>query len=279
MKTTTRRRAAALAAVALSASMVLGACGDDDEPEAGDRTTTTAAAGVGTATSTPEAGGDTAKACKAYVDITIAMNGEPAGDPAAFFEKTIAPLAEELDANKPEEIADSLSTMLAAVDEAKTKGFDAFGTPEFSAAQGEVDPFMFENCEFDQKLEISAKEYAFEGIPAEVKAGRVGILLTNDGKEAHEIALMKRKDGVTEDWDAILALPQEEAQAKVDFTGGGFVPRSGSQSLVVLDFTAGEYVAVCFVPVGSTIGEDGTEHEGDGPPHMVQGMRQEFTVA
>jgi hypothetical protein len=38
-------------------------------------------------------------------------------------------------------------------------------------------------------------------------------------------------------------------------------------------------VAVCFVPVGSTIGEDGTEHEGDGPPHMVQGMRQEFTVA
>lgn len=36
----------------------------------------------------------------------------------------------------------------------------------------------------------------------------------------------------------------------------------------------GDYVAVCFIPLGSTPDNE----EADGPPHLTQGMKVEFTV-
>lgn len=273
-----------LSVLAVSGTLVLASCGSDDNKA---DTTTTIATDEGSPTTVDDnapttPGAQTASAdgaCGAYTDITIALAGEPDGDPAAWFEKTILPLADDLDANKPADIEGELDTMIAAVQTAAESGdMSAFEDPEFNEAKGTVDPYMFENCDFDQKIEVSGTEYAFEGLPDTVPAGQVAILFTNDGMEEHEIVVASKMDGVTESFDDLLEMPEEEAMTKINMKGGAFAPRKGDQSLLIADFEPGDYAALCFVPSGTTMDEEG-EHEGDGPPHFVQGMKAEFTVS
>ncbi|NLD75368.1 MAG: hypothetical protein GX643_01740 [Acidimicrobiales bacterium] len=212
--------------------------------------------------------------CDAYVATTIMMNSEP--DPAALTENV-----ELIDANAPAEIADSAAVMTAAVRKVLESGgqdFSPFETPEYSAAQAEVDPFVFENCEFDAAIEVTGLDFSFDGLPDTMEGGRTAILFTNEGAESHEIAIMRRNDGVTESFEDLLALPEEEAMAKVTPVSGAFAPSTGSQALLVGDFEPGDYIAICFVPVGTTLNDEGMT-EGTGEPHFMHGMQQEFTVS
>jgi hypothetical protein len=260
-----------LPALALTGALLIGGCGDDDSDTAEkDDTSTTAAAAEDASVEA---------ACGAYTDISAAMSGEPEGDPAAWFKKTIVPLADELDANKPADIDAELTTMVDTVNKVAESGdMSGFEDPAFSEAQGTVDPYMFENCDFDQKVEVSGKEYSFEGLSDEMAAGETAILFTNDGMEAHEIVVASKKDGVTESFEELLELPEEEAMTKINMMGGTFAPQKGDQGLMVADLVPGEYAALCFIPTGTTMGEDG-EKPGDGPPHFTQGMMTEFTVS
>lgn len=282
MTRTRRHVAAALALVALTGGVLAG-CGDDDS-DATD-TETTAAAGDAASDTTASAATETEKAteatgaseassevCTTYAEVTMAFSGEPDPD-------ELMPMLDTLDAEAPDEIADSLEVMTAAarsVIESGGEDFSAFEAPEFGEAQGEVDPFMFENCEFDAKVEVTATEYSFEGMPDEVSAGRVAVLLTNEGAEAHEIGIGRKADDATESLDELLALEEEEMMEKLQPVGGAFAPTTGSQGLAIVDLEEGEYVAVCFIPVGTVMGEE--ETEGDGPPHHAEGMALEFTV-
>ena len=64
------------------------------------------------------------------------------------------------------------------------------------------------------------------------------------------------------------------------FVGGGFAPMNGSVGYAFLDLSeSGEYAALCFVPTGTVMSEDGEVTEGSGPPHFVQGMIAEFNVS
>ena len=92
------------------------------------------------------------------------------------------------------------------------------------------------------------------------------------------MAIMRKADGVTQTWDEILALPQEEAEALVVEVGSTWAPNKGAQGLAVVDLVAGEYVATCFVPDGTTVAKDGAVSEGTGTPHFMHGMISEFTV-
>jgi len=207
--------------------------------------------------------------------VTVAFNGPPP-DPA-----TLTPLLDTLDSGAPEDIAEAIGVMTDAarsVLDSNGEDFSAFEAPEFSEAQGQVDPYMFENCEFDEKVEVTAADYSFDGIPAELPAGRVAFLLSNEGNEPHEMGLARKKDGVTESWDELLALPEDQVMEKVDQLGGAFAPNQEAKGLAIADLEPGEYVAVCFIPVGTSIDESG-EHMGDGPPHFMEGMKAEFTVA
>ncbi|MBA3606044.1 MAG: hypothetical protein H0W46_08755, partial [Acidimicrobiia bacterium] len=112
----------------------------------------------------------------------------------------------------------------------------------------------------------------------ELPAGQLGLLLTNDGEEAHEIAVLRKNEGVTATWDELLELPEEEAREMVTEVGGAFAPTNGAVGLLVGELEAGEHIALCFIPVGTSMGDDGEFIEGDGPPHFVEGMRHEFTV-
>jgi hypothetical protein len=243
---TTTFRPRGLIALGACAGLLLGACGGDDD--------------------------NAAAVCEPYIGVTLQFNGEP--DPA-----TIGPLLDAIDEHAPGELKDPLGVMTGTARTAIKDGdFDAFESPDFAAAQSEVDPWMFEHCKFDETAEVTAADYKFTGVPAELDAGTAGILVTNKGKEAHEMAIMRKADGVTQSWDEIMALPQEEGESLVVQVGGAFAPRNGTKGLAVVDLVPGDYVVACFVPTGTSMAADGTMTEGTGMPHFMGGMLQEFKV-
>lgn len=212
--------------------------------------------------------------CGAYVDLTLAFSAE--GEPDT---EALTATLDEADADVPDQVADDWTTMSeAARSVLETGDFAAFEDPSFGEAQSVVDPYVFENCEFDNTVEVSAIDYGYEGLPAELPAGRTAILMTNDGVEAHEIVFFRKNDGVTQSFAEILELEEEEAGELVTEAGGAFAASNGAAGLGIVDLEPGEYIAVCFIPVGTMI--DGQEFtEGSGPPHFVEGMQVEFTVA
>ncbi|MDQ3738852.1 MAG: hypothetical protein M3337_06760, partial [Actinomycetota bacterium] len=100
--------------------------------------------------------------------------------------------------------------------------------------------------------------------------------------EVHEIILIRRNDDVTESFDELLALPEEEAMSKTTFAGAAFAD-PGEEGQAVVNLEAGEYIALCFIPEGTTpevmaeMETGGTEPQGQ--PHFMKGMQHEFTVS
>ena len=282
--TGTRRRV--LPAGALALALVLTACGDDADDGTAAPTSTTATTAAGAA-------GDVEEYCAGVLEIETV--GEPDIDFESASEEEVAeavkqlareqyqPLAQEVQAVAPDEIAADVDTLVAAVDElALTGDFEAaFETPDVIAAEERVHAFDLANCGWDQ-VDVNAVDYAFQGIGATYEPGPVSFELSNQGEELHELVLLRRNDGVTESFQEILAGGEEEGMTKVTSLGGTFAT-PGEGDYAVADLEPGEYAAVCFIPVGSTpeavaaAEESGEEPEG-GPPHFTRGMVSEFTV-
>jgi hypothetical protein len=167
---------------------------------------------------------------------------------------------------------------------------EATSTPEFGIALSALDNWSFDNCTFDSKVDVTAVDWAFGGIPLEIPAGRAAFRVTNDGTEMHEMGILRRLDGVTESWDEIIPIVSqsflEESDAAmeyVEWVGHAWIPSEGSSSVAYLDLSPGEYAAFCMLPVGTH--HDMTDEEMEsmvaGPdyaPHWEHGMLQEFTV-
>jgi hypothetical protein len=276
------RRYGVLVAVATLA-LLAASCGDDDDDDAA--TTTTAETG------------DLAAFCDAYAEVAVATAGPP--DPTVDVETLVGQLQD----NAPPDIAADVSEFVAALQEmggeegppeedAETDATDdqggagetsADGTegegegggapPEdFLTSSAAVGRYAAENCAED-RIEVTAIEYEYEGIPETLTAGQYGWLLDNEGEEWHEIILVKKNEGVTQSFDELLELPDDEALEFVQVIGQVFAG-PGATSGTVADLTPGEYLAVCFIPVGTT----GLDVESDGPPHFTEGMLHEFTV-
>ena len=273
-----------LTAVLLVMTLAAAACGGDDEEESTGSPSEPAEESTDTSGEGEEAGGDVDEYCAKTLEIETvpepeldfeSMSEEEQAEAAKEFASTeLQPLAQDIEAAAPEEISDDVAVLVAAVDEiAETGNFEAFEEPEVEAASDRVHEFDLESCGWEQ-VDVSAVDYAFEGIPESLDAGPTSFEFTNDSeKEFHELVLFRKNDGVTESVAELLELPEEEAMEKVTVKGGTFAaPGDGDPLVVELD--AGEYAAVCFVPVGAT--EE--NQEGTGPPHFVQGMVHEFTV-
>jgi hypothetical protein len=151
-------------------------------------------------------------------------------------------------------------------------------------------------------ITVTGYEYAFGNLPVSVPAG-TSLAFTNTGVEVHELIVARKNDGVTESWDELIALPEEEAFQKVTTLGPLFaapgeaaaigIGPAGPEPMSALTVVQeGEYIALCFIPQGTTelpdfsaeaeapASPDAASASGapQGPPHFVLGMRQEFTV-
>ncbi len=189
----------------------------------------------------------------------------------------IEPLLAEASANAPAAIAADVETAVTAIRSSLESGEDLTSDAAYQAADEAVDVFVADSCGYGT-IAVSAVEYAFAGLPASVRAGRTTFALTNNGAEIHEMVVFRINDGVTETIDELLALPEDEALAKVQFYGSMFGVQ-GATDTETLELTPGKYVALCFVPVGTTDVEsaDGNA-EPLGPPHFTEGMQATFTV-
>lgn len=262
-------------------SLGLAACSDDKKAATG--TTASSASSAG--------GGDV----KEYCDATLAIETVP--EPDIDFE-SLSPEQQKEAAKKfaadelvdranavtkaaPAELAADVAVLVGAVDTiAKTGDFNAFEAPDVQAASDRVHAFDLKNCGWGQ-ADVTGFDYTYEGVRASYEAGPVSFEFANKGKELHEIILLKKKADTTESFDALLALPQEQAQAKVDTAGSTFAA-PGDGDFFVADLEKGAYLVVCFIPVGLTPEvADAAEKGGpepDGPPHFTQGMKAEFSV-
>jgi hypothetical protein len=184
-------------------------------------------------------------------------------------------LLNQLRAAAPSEIADTVDE---AVTTFRELGEAAFEDPAFQAAIAELDQYVLDSCGYDT-VDVSMQDYSFNGIPSTLKKGVVAFNLTNDGAEVHEMAVVRLKGKTT--IDDLLEVPAdapEKAFRKLvqEVPGGGFAfPGESDVALVNLK-KPGRYVALCFIPVGTT--PDAGEEGGTGPPHFHEGMAAEFEV-
>jgi hypothetical protein len=267
-----------LAGLAVAGLLAAG-CGDDDDTASSAATTSDDAAAAGASTGT-DAYCDAALAIETAaepdIDFATATEEEIAEASKTFAVETMRPLADDLLAAAPPELPVDLQVQSDALDlVAETGAFSAFETPEVVAASEATHAYDLETCGW-ATVGVDAADYSFAGLPDQLDAGVVSFELTNGGTEVHEMVLLRKNDGVTESFDELLTLPEEEAMEKVTMVGlAGPVP-PGEAGYAVVDLDAGEYLAACFIPVG-TLSFDGPPPEG--PPHMMQGMVHRLTVA
>lgn len=122
-------------------------------------------------------------------------------------------------------------------------------------------------------IDVSAKEYEYDGVPDTLSTGYTVVNFSNDGNESHEMFAFKVNDGVTTSVHDLLDQPQEQAMSEITPVNATFAQPGGTDTTSWNLSEPGHYAIVCFVPTGST-----AETEGSGPPHFVQGMIHEFTV-
>lgn len=174
-----------------------------------------------------------------------------------------------------------------AVETEETTG-DAAGTVE-EGAEGEDEGDAAGGSADAEVIEVTARDYEFEGIPDTVADGSTFSLTTEEG-EPHELVVIKLPDDETRSIEELLALPETEVEplfAGLQFVTialpgttdtPGVVEPAGGEAAVS---GAGRYVYVCSFPQGTTVEDIQNATgplEGDTPPHFTLGMSGEFTV-
>jgi uncharacterized cupredoxin-like copper-binding protein len=111
------------------------------------------------------------------------------------------------------------------------------------------------------RIEMTARDFAFEGVPEVIEAGETTLVLTNEGDVSHEMTIGLLPDGWTIEE---VALENSESGTKVIWSLGPIEP--GASTEKTLDLEPGRYGYICH------------EIEGKGRAHYFYGMIGEFTV-
>jgi hypothetical protein len=117
-------------------------------------------------------------------------------------------------------------------------------------------------------VNVVMADFAFS-IPGDIQSGDQLWKVTNEGQQIHHLIIMKPNEGKT--LEDILAydpaLGGEEPATEVAIIE---VMTNGESAYKTLNLEPGDYIAICFMP----------DHAagGDGMPHFMHGMVQNFTV-
>lgn len=236
----------------------------------------TVQASATTAVPSPE----TAAFCAAQIAFDTAMlemggpDGPPA-DPGAV----LTPRLDELEAAATPEVAAHVGEIARVLREGLAAGSPealegAFSSDAYTAADAAVDQHLLGNCGYGH-LKATATEYMFDGVPDSAAGGPTAVTLTNEGEEFHMIVLLRKAEGETRTAQELLALPDDEILQAMSFVAEVFLA-PGTTGTAFYDLAAGNYIAVCFMPVGSRPGGDMPAE--DAKPHFMEGMLQEFTL-
>jgi hypothetical protein len=249
----------AMAAAALALVGALGACGSDSD--------TTSSASAKTSGSR--------NASAAVCDNQVQLNGllgQAPNDPAQIkeFAKTqVLPTVDKLVAALPTDLGAAGADLSAGYKTIADAGDpSALESPKMSAAQAAIGEFVHGNCKLDA-IDVTALDYSYVGIPDQIKAGRTSFKMVNKGKEPHEIVILRRNDGVSDSFEDLSKLPQDQMMSKVSFSGVAF-GGPGSTTFAAVDLKPGTYFLVCNMPKGG---------QPDGQPHFMLGMERTITVA
>lgn len=276
---TMQRRATALTG-AVALAIAIGGCGSDDDASSPATQPTTQPTAQPTAAPTAQPnndGADVTEFCDAFVTADQVIEILPWDDPDALpgaVAELLEPNLARIDAAAPPEIAGGAATLVGTLRNVFATGdFSAFDDPAFADAQESVFTYLGPACDM-QVIEVVAVDFAFQGMPTAAAAGPTVLLMRNESEagELHEIAIARVNDGVELSAAEILALPEEEAFALVEFVTGTSAP-AGKTGGTTIDLNPGRYVAFCFIPIGSVHGDT-----GDGAPHVTAGMLGEFRV-
>jgi hypothetical protein len=126
------------------------------------------------------------------------------------------------------------------------------------------------------RVDVVGTEYEY--------SGPITIAFRNEGAEVHEIVVVKKNEGVTQSWEELLALPEDQSGAFVTFAGVAFAEPGQTAAEMVTASEPGEYLGICFIPAGTTElpsldpNASGPPDLGTGAPHFTLGMLTEFTI-
>jgi hypothetical protein len=191
----------------------------------------------------------------------------------ANYDRYIAGPIAQIQKDPPEEIAGDIKTGVAGVKKIRDGDTSAFNNPSFNKATTRIDAFYFNKCS-GPKSTVKGIDYAFDGLNPTFSPGQTQFKLQNTGKEVHEMQILKLKPGVKQSFAQVLKLPQNKAQALVDQVAGADAVPAGQSSYASANLTPGQYIAICFIPQGTT----SLQKPGKGKPHFLLGMQKQFTV-
>jgi len=270
-RTTTPCRSRRLAAGVLLAGLVLGAaaCGDDDPDDAAaaDETTTSSDAAGGTRPAGASALDD--GTCDAFVAFGAAFAAAPE-DPAELpaFAEELQVTIDELGAGLPEDLAPAVEVLTAAATTvAETGDPSGFFGPEGQEALAGIGAATYEGCD-GTPVSVQGRDYAYDGLPEELPAGRINLQFANVGEEEHEVVILGQAEGSEATFEELLAAGDPEALfSQTTFEGVTFGPPDSTTYLAV-DLEPGTYLFLCNLPVGG--GEDGAPHHTAGMQQLVE---------
>lgn len=143
-----------------------------------------------------------------------------------------------------------------------------------------------------QKFTITAKDYAYEGVPSTISVGSSFALTNSSAKEVHEMVVFQLPDTETRTAEEFAKLSVADISKAIGAppTMVLVAPPSNAGFAVVGDGTItkpGRYLALCAIPTGAdpaaymaaaAKSKGGPVDVPGGPPHYMEGMITEFTA-
>jgi len=174
----------------------------------------------------------------------------------------------------PDPIKADVATLLALAHQGASTGDSAtFTTEDLQTTDRNIDQYMLRECGYGQ-ISITATDDTYHGVPATVGTGAVGLTLNNQGRDAHQVLIVRINDGVTEPFSTLLDLPPDQRMQTATALGSIEVD-PGQAGTLFLRLTPGRYGVADFLSQGST----SLDTSGSGEPDYLLGLHAEFTVA